>query len=74
MVYFFLCITLEGILLPFLVSLETWSLFVNLLNYLFVAILFIMEFAYRRLRFKQRQPFFEALKKLRTANYRELLG
>lgn len=70
---FFLLMTIEGLILPFTVSLETWSLFVNILNYLFIAIFFIAEFSYRRLNFKQKQPLIESLRKLKTANYKQLL-
>jgi len=36
------------------VPLEAWSLFANVLNYLFVAALFVVEYAVRRRRFPQR--------------------
>jgi uncharacterized membrane protein/3-hydroxymyristoyl/3-hydroxydecanoyl-(acyl carrier protein) dehydratase len=43
-----------GIAPPFAVRLETWSLFANVVNYLFVAAVFLVEFAYRRRRFPGR--------------------
>lgn len=51
---FFLAILLESLLLALLAPIELWSLFTNLLNYLFTALLFFAEFGYRRLRYRQR--------------------
>ena len=34
-------------------SVSAWSLFTNMLNYLFVALFFVVEYAYRRLRYRQ---------------------
>lgn len=53
---FFLAMLLETLLLSLFAPLELWSLFANVLNYLFIAILFVVEFGYRRLRFPQRTP------------------
>jgi len=57
-----LCAEPGGLLITFgvrpvvTVPLDVWSLFANLLNYLLVAALFVIEFAYRRRRFPQ-QPY-----------------
>ena len=57
-----LCAEPGGLLITFgvqpvvTVPLGVWSLFANLLNYLLVAALFVIEFAYRRRRFPQ-QPY-----------------
>jgi uncharacterized membrane protein len=51
------------------VSRELWSLFTNLIEYLVVAALFLVEYAYRRLRFP-RQPYrnlFDFLRRLVAA-------
>lgn len=45
---------LAGIRAPVTVRLETWSLFANVLNYLFIGAVFLLEFAYRRRRFPGR--------------------
>ena len=57
-----LCAEPGGLLITFgvqpvvTVPLSVWSLFANVLNYLLVAALFVLEFAYRRRRFPQ-QPY-----------------
>lgn len=57
-----LCAVPGGLLITFgvqpvvTVPIGVWSLFANLLNYLLVAALFVVEFAYRRRRFPQ-QPY-----------------
>ena len=43
-----------GIRTPVTVSIETWSLFANVLNYVLVAAVFLFEFTYRRRRFPGR--------------------
>ena len=47
---------IAGLTPPWRVSLETWSLFANLIGYLLVAAFFVGEYAYRRRRFPQ-QPY-----------------
>jgi len=44
----FVGLTVESWLLARYASLETWSLFINLLNYLFVALVFVVEYPIRR--------------------------
>ncbi len=48
---FFALIFIESALLALFTSIEVWSLFTNLLNYLFVVIVFALEYLYRRIRF-----------------------
>jgi len=43
-----------GVRAPMTVRIETWSLFANVLNYVLVAAIFLIEFAYRRRRFPGR--------------------
>ena len=47
---------LAGIRPPFAVSVETWSLFANFLNYLIAGGFFLVEYVYRRHRFPE-QPY-----------------
>jgi uncharacterized membrane protein len=49
---------------------DAWSLFTNLLNYLLVAVLFLGEFVYRRLRFRsyQHQSPLQMLRNVRRTN------
>lgn len=48
---FLLIVTLESILLAVFASVETWSLFANMLNYVFIGALFVAEYIYRINRF-----------------------
>jgi uncharacterized membrane protein len=50
----FLVLALEATLLGLFATPQLWSLFTNGLNYLFVAIVFVVEFAIRRRRFPER--------------------
>lgn len=49
---------------------DAWSLFTNLINYLLVALLFLGEFVYRRLRFRsyQHQSPLQLLRNVRRTN------
>ncbi len=49
---FFAAMMLESVLLAAYTSLEVWSLFTNILNYVFVAALFVGEYIYRGIRFR----------------------
>lgn len=51
---------------PFAVSIDVWSLFANVLNYVFVGAMFAIEFQLRRRRFPQQtyRGFFDFLRKL----------
>ena len=44
---YFLCMTLESLLLALFAPLEVWSLFANCLNYVFTAMLFTGEYLFR---------------------------
>lgn len=57
---------IAGIHAPITVRLETWSLFANVLNYLLVAAIFLLEFSYRRRRFPGR-PYRSLLDFIRRA-------
>lgn len=70
---FFLVMLLECLLLALFAPVEVWSLFANLLNYVFIALLFMLEFTYRRMRFAQRSSPSELLQQLRDTNWPELL-
>ncbi|MBL4648011.1 MAG: hypothetical protein JKY13_03535 [Gammaproteobacteria bacterium] len=48
---FFFLMLIETILLALFASQETWSLFCNLLNYIFIAAIFVIEWIYRYLKF-----------------------
>ncbi len=45
---------IQTIALSFFAPIEVWSLFTNVLNYLFMALLFILEYIYRQVRFGYR--------------------
>ncbi|MFV2004108.1 MAG: hypothetical protein ACC650_02835 [Gammaproteobacteria bacterium] len=45
---FFAILALESALLPWLVSPTTWSLITNFINYILAALLFVLEFIYRK--------------------------
>lgn len=55
-----------GVRPPFTVSVETWSLFTNFLNYAIAGGFFLVEYAYRRYRFPQ-QPYRNLFDFLRRA-------
>ncbi len=48
---FFGALVIESVLLPVYASIEIWSLFTNILNYLFIAVLFFGEYFYRVVRY-----------------------
>lgn len=50
---FFVIMLLESILLAKYATLEVWSLFTNILNYLFILVLFIGGYLYQIVRFNQ---------------------
>jgi uncharacterized membrane protein len=70
---FFFAMLLETVLLSLLAPLELWSLFANILNYLFIALLFVLEFIYRRLRFPQRIPARKFVQQLAATDWQALL-
>ncbi len=48
---FFIALVIESVLLPAYASIEVWSLFTNILNYLFIVVLFVGEYFYRIVRY-----------------------
>lgn len=50
---FFVAMIIETVLLTIYVDRETWSVFTNIYNYLFIAALFIIEYAFRMFYFKR---------------------
>lgn len=67
-----LCATPDGLLLsagvepPFTVSQGVWSAFANFINYALVGLFFVVEFAYRRVRFPDQpyRSFFDFMRRL----------
>lgn len=49
---FLFTLALWSALLPWLASVELWSLFTNFLNYFMLGLLFVMEYIYRKSRFR----------------------
>lgn len=49
---FFAAIALWSALLPWLGSITLWSLFTNFINYMLAALLFVIEYIYRKWRFQ----------------------
>ena len=68
----FAAMALWSALLPWLASATLWSLFTNFINYLLIALLFAVEFIYRKWRFQDYdQPgFMDYLKIVASANIR----
>jgi uncharacterized membrane protein len=57
-------ILIQTILLSLFASIETWSLFTNVINYCFMGLLFIIEYIYRQIRFGYRHSIFYYLRGL----------
>jgi len=55
---------IQTISLSLFASIELWSLFTNVLNYLFMGLLFIIEYIYRQFRFGYRHSIFYYLRGL----------
>lgn len=69
---FFAFVVIESIALALFTSMETWSFFINVLNYVFIMIFFIGEIIYRRYRLKRNFSVVSFLKALATADYQRL--
>ena len=69
---FFLVMAAVSATLAMTGPLATWSLFSNLLNYLFVIILFIVEYIYRRVRYRHHPHMSPWQMVLRLRDYRLL--
>lgn len=61
--WFFVVMLIESVLLALFAPIEVWSLFTNLINYLLLVGLFLVELLYRVIRFR-RLPSLSALKQL----------
>lgn len=66
---FFLGMLIECLLLAMFASVEFWSLFANLLNYLLIALMFVAEFTYRRLHFAQKMSIKEIVRRLHKSDW-----
>lgn len=71
---FFCALLVETLLLTLFASLEVWSLFANVINYLLIVLLFSAEFTYRRLRFPQRTSPRQLITIFRSTDWRALLN
>ena len=71
---FFFVMILETILLTIFASLETWSLYTNFYNYLFMSALFVIEYKVRVIRFKDlpHTGFVDFIRRLTKTNLRQL--
>lgn len=69
---FFSAILMETILLALFADIKIWSLFCNILNYIFIAVLFLSEYVYRKLKFKNQHSFFYFLKQMIKTDIRKL--
>ena len=66
-------LVLETILLALFASVETWSLFCNILNYVFIGLCFIIEYSYRIYRFGRKITLMTYIKLLVRMNWRNLM-
>jgi len=65
-------LTVECVLLAAFAGIEQWSLYANVLNYVFVAALFVVEFAFRRAVFGERVRVVAFFQSLAGANLAKL--
>ncbi len=68
---FLTLLLIQTVALSLLASLEVWSLFTNILNYVFIGILFIAEYIYRQVRFGYRYNIFYYLRGLSQASLKQ---
>ena len=69
---FFFAMLIETIVLSLFADIKIWSLFCNILNYIFIATLFLSEYVYRKLKFKNKHSFLDFLKKMIQTDIRKL--
>ena len=69
---FFTALLIETLLLTLFASVEMWSLFANIINYLLTVLLFSAEFIYRRLCIPQRSSAKEIFKSFTTTDWQAL--
>lgn len=72
---FFALMALQTLLLAWLAPVQIWSLFANLLNYVFVGLMFVAEYGVRRrvLRDRRHASFVQFLGALTRTDFRQLL-
>jgi len=70
---FFAAMALWSALLPWLATITLWSLFTNFINYILAAVLFVIEYIYRKWRFRNydHPGFVDYLKIVANANIRK---
>ena len=70
---FLILILVETIAISLFAPIEVWSLFTNVLNYLFMCLLFIIEYIYRQVRFGYRYNIFYYLRGLSQVSLKQFL-
>ena len=70
---FLILILVETIAISLFAPIEVWSLFTNVLNYLFMCLLFIIEYIYRQFRFGYRYNIFYYLRGLSQVSLKQFL-
>ncbi|MBA1147729.1 hypothetical protein H0Z60_11760 [Ectothiorhodospiraceae bacterium WFHF3C12] len=65
-------IVVETVLLPFLVSDEVWSLFCNVLNYVFIGAFMSAEFVYRKIRFRRPYTLAGFIRRMASVDFRNI--
>lgn len=65
-------IVLETIVLPFVASDAVWSLFCNVLNYVFIGALMIAEFIYRKIRFQRPYTLASFIRRMASVDLRRI--
>ena len=70
---FLILILVETVAISLFAPIEVWSLFTNVLNYLFMCLLFIVEYIYRQFRFGYRYNIFYYLRGLSQVSLKQFL-
>jgi uncharacterized membrane protein len=65
-------IVVETVLLPFVASDEVWSLFCNILNYVFIGVLMVAEFIYRKIRFRRPYTLAGFIRRMASVDFRNV--
>ena len=68
---FLILLLLQTVALSLFASIEIWSLFTNVLNYVFMCVLFIAEYIYRQVRFGYRYNIFYYLRGLSRVSLKQ---
>jgi len=69
---FFATMIVECILLALFANKDTWSLFTNIVNYIFIGIFFVIELIFRRLYLKKPFSIIEFFRKIAKTNFHQL--